>query len=310
MKYPFYLLSAVVILISCSNEPANENQAIDPSKRIEYNDSLLARVRAAGTSITGDLPTSIGYIKYAESIRKWSDLIEGGAPETARMARTAFQVRYPDGWIMIDAGMDRDIHKFFEKNGPQPFDSTRADSVRRAVESAKLIVVTHEHGDHVGGTIHTSDTTIPKKTILTSEQVRTLIDKPQMPEIGLTDEKSSKYIVASFYDIKAVAPGIVLIKAPGHTKGEIMVYVKLLNGKEYLFVGDVTWTYEGAAEKKQKPASERNRLGEDSTYIAHELDWINDLMRKEKVTIVASHDDVMVPKYADSGLLQRGFITK
>jgi len=309
MKQSFILLLAVLIY-SCSNEPAKEDQAIDPNKRIEYNDSLLARVRAAGTSIVGDLPTSIGYIKFAESIRKWSDLIEGGAQEPAHMARTAFQVRYPDGWIMIDAGMDRDVHKFFEKNGPQPFDSTRADSVRRAVSSAKLIVITHEHGDHVGGTIHTTDSTIPKRTILTTEQVRTLIDKPQMPEIGLTEEKSSKYTIADFIDIKAVAPGIVLIKAPGHTKGEIMVYVKLLSGKEYLFVGDVTWTYQGAAEKKQKPASERTRLGEDSTYIAHELDWINDLMMKEKFTIVASHDDVMVPKYVESGLLQRGFITK
>lgn len=311
MKHPFYLLSAVVILISCSDEPAKKNEELSGKKEIQYNKDLLDSVRAAATSTTGELPTSIGYIKFAESIRKWSDLIEGGANEPARMARTAFQVRYPDGgWIMIDAGMDRAIHKFFERNGPQPFDSTKADSVRLAVDGAKLIVVTHEHGDHVGGAIYTNNEAVPKKTILTRDQVNSLINKPQMPEIGLTEEKSNKYIMADFVDFHPIAPGIVLIKAPGHTKGEIMIYVKLQNGKEYLFVGDVTWTYQGAAEKKQKPASERSRLGEDSTTIARQLNWINDLMTNEKVTIIASHDDIMVPKFADSGLIQRGFVTK
>ena len=230
--------------------------------------------------------------------------------ESATMARTAFQVHYSDGWVMIDAGMDRAIHKFFEKNGPQPFDSTKADSVRLAVEGAKLIVVTHEHGDHVGGSIYTNNEAVPKKTILTRDQVNSLISKPQMPEIGLTEEKSNKYVIADFADFHPVAPGIVLIKAPGHTKGEIMIYVKLQNAREYLFVGDVTWTYQGAAEAKQKPASERSRLGEDSITIAQQLNWIHDLMTNEKVTIIVSHDDIMVPKFADSGLLQRGFVTK
>ena len=311
MKHLTCLLSAVVILISCSNEPAKKNEELSGKREIQYNKDLLDSVRAAATTTSGELPTSIGYIKYAESIRKWSDLVEGGANEPARMARTAFQVRYPDGeWVMIDAGMDRAIHKFFERNGPQPFDSTKADSVRQAVEGAKLIVVTHEHGDHVGGSIYTTNEAVPKKTILTRDQVNSLISKPQMPEIGLTEEKSNNYVIADFADFHPVAPGIVLIKAPGHTKGEIMIYVKLQNATEYLFVGDVTWTYQGAAETKQKPASERGRLGEDSTTIARQLNWINDLMRNEKVTIVVSHDDIMVPKFADSGLIQRGFVTK
>ena len=42
---------------------------------------------------------------------------------------------------------------------------------------------------------------------------------------------SHQYMVVDFESILPVAPGIVLIKAPGHTKGEIMVYARLQNGK-------------------------------------------------------------------------------
>ena len=39
----------------------------------------------------------------------------------------------------------------------------------------------------------------------------------------------------------AAAPGIVLVKAPGHTPGSQLVFVKLASGKELLFIGDVAW---------------------------------------------------------------------
>ena len=95
-----------IALISCSEPAAKE-------KAIVYNAELLQRVRAAGASIPGAAPVSIGYLKYAESVRKWSEVVEGGSEDPCKMARTAFQINYSDGWIMIDAGMDRAVHKFF-----------------------------------------------------------------------------------------------------------------------------------------------------------------------------------------------------
>lgn len=294
----------VLLLISC-----NGNQ--EKQKEILYNNELLQRVRAAATAIPGALPNSIGYIKFAESRRKESDMIEDGKDDTVIMARTAFQIQYADGFVMVDAGMDRDVHKFFEKNGPQPFDAAKADSVRLAVEAAKLIVVTHEHGDHVAGVVRTAATgNIPRKTILTKQQVESLISDPQMPEIKLTADRSRQYIVADFEDILAVAPGVVMIKAPGHTKGEVMIYTKLYNGQEYLFVGDVTWSYKGVTDAKPKPASERKRLKEDSEMVESQLKWISALMKNERFTVLVSHDNVMLPQFVTQGLLVDGIRTK
>ncbi|MET0394952.1 MAG: MBL fold metallo-hydrolase [Chitinophagaceae bacterium] len=298
------LLSLYVVLSgSCRDKEAKE-------PAIAYNNELLQRVRAAATAIPGNMPVAIGYLKYAESLRKWSDLVEGGSNDPAKMARTAFQIQYPDGWIMVDAGMDKAVHHFFEKDGPQPFDQPKADSVRKAVEGAKLILITHEHGDHVAGVVRTAATgSVPRKTILTRQQVDALINEPQMPEIALTQEKSRQYIVVDLTDILPVAPGVVLIRSPGHTQGEIMIYTRLQNGQEYIFTGDVSWVYQGVAEKKQKPKPERERVGEDESLVGKQLAWLNELLNKERITILVSHDDIMLPQFAAKGLLSNGFVS-
>lgn len=202
-----------------------------------YDDALLQQIRTAASAIPGELPTQINYLKYAASIRPWKEVVDGGSNDACTMARTAFQVQYAGGWVMVDAGMDRAVHHFFEQEKPQPFDDAGAEKVARAVQQARLVVVTHEHGDHVGGVVRNTNPQIMGKTILTKDQVATLINDPQMPEIKLTEAQSKQYMVVDFDGVLAVAPGMVLIKAPGHTKGEIMVYTRLQNGKEYIFTG-------------------------------------------------------------------------
>ena len=297
------VFSALLAFTSCKSKGKSEAS-------IAYDADLIQRIRAAAQAVPGSAPTAINYTKYAESIRKWSDLIEDGSDDPCKMARTAFQIIYPDGWIMVDAGMDKQVHHFFEKDGAQPFDQAKADSVRYAVENSKLILITHEHGDHVAGVVRTANTgSVPRKTILTRQQLNALINKPQMPEIELNQEKSKQYVVTDFNTILPVAPGVVLIKAPGHTPGEIMIYTRLQNGQEYLFTGDVSWTYKGIADKKLKPKSERERVGEDGDQVEDQISWLNDLLNKEKVTMLVSHDDIMLPQYAAQGIIGNGLRT-
>lgn len=279
------------------------NQAKVKTPAPVYDKSLLTQVRASAQAVPGELPTQINYLKYAASIRKWSDVVEGGSDDPCTMARTVFQIEYPQGWIMVDAGMDRAVHHFFEKDKPQPFDDSAAARVAKAVQEAKLIVITHEHGDHVAGAIRNANDQLPPKTILTRNQADALINNPQMPEIKLDENRGKQYVIVNFESVLPVAPGVVLIKAPGHTNGEIMVYTKLQNGREYLFTGDISWSYRGVAERKQKPKSERKRVGEDEDLIAKQLNWIYDRLQEDKMTILVSHDDIMLPQFAASGLI-------
>jgi glyoxylase-like metal-dependent hydrolase (beta-lactamase superfamily II) len=299
-KLTWMTVFVVVSMTACDSN--KEEKMVAPV----YDDALLQKIRNAASAVPGALPLQINYLKYAASIRKWKDLVDGGGDDAATMARTAFQVEYADGFIMIDAGMDKAVHHFFEKDGPQPFDDTLANKVAVAVQQARMILVTHEHGDHVGGVIRYANNTIPGKTILTREQVNTLITEPQMPEIKLDAEKSRQYLVAEFESVFPVAPGVVLIKAPGHTKGEIMIYVKTQAGREYIFTGDVTWSFKGVQEKKPKPDSEIKRIGEDADLVEQQLAWLHDRLTKDKMIILVSHDDIMLPQYAAQGLIRHG----
>ncbi|MFM7674631.1 MAG: hypothetical protein ACKO5F_03370 [Synechococcus sp.] len=66
-----------------------------PSSAVHpYPADLLERVRQAAGIIPGSAPTSIHYVKVAESLRPMADVIEGGSQETFVSARSAFQVMY------------------------------------------------------------------------------------------------------------------------------------------------------------------------------------------------------------------------
>jgi glyoxylase-like metal-dependent hydrolase (beta-lactamase superfamily II) len=100
-----------------------------------------------------------------------------------------------------------------------------------------------------------------------------------------------------------IAPGIVLIKAPGHTPGHQMIYVRLDSGHEYLFIGDVAWTLAGVTELKLRPANTMRRISEDGAALMFELRWIKDVMDKEGPTVIPSHDDVLLRDLAAKGLI-------
>ena len=274
----------------------------------DYPEDLLERVRQAADDVPGAPPESINFIKFAESHRTFAAVIEGGTDEPFVSARTAFQVVYPDGSLMIDAGMDEAVHRFYGFGRDEPYWPDRYDRVQAALAAANLIVVTHEHGDHVAGILRGPDRdAIAAKAILTEAQVRTLTTAPQLPEIGITEQQADDYRIVDYRLYLAVAPGVVLIKAPGHTPGHQMVYVRVAEGAEFLFIGDVGWLLENVTELRLRPAETIARIGEDPEALMSQLVWLRDLA-DQGVVLVPSHDDRLLSRYAMEGLLGSDFV--
>jgi glyoxylase-like metal-dependent hydrolase (beta-lactamase superfamily II) len=263
-------------------------------------------VRHVGGVIPGRRPLRINVLKFAESRRTKNFSIKGAPADPSVQARTVFQVIYADGSVMIDAGMDQQIHKFFGRGVEEPYDSEAAKQVEQALKGAKLIVVTHEHGDHVGGVIRTSlgvplANELASKTILTRTQIQTLTTSPQMAEIRLTGEMAKRYIVVDYDKYLPLAPGIAAIKAAGHTPGAQMIYVALESGKEYLLIGDAAWHMDGVRLVRGKDAP---WVTEDENAVLDQLRWLNDLSRTEQnLFIVASHDDEEHKEFVRRGVL-------
>lgn len=308
-RFKCLIFSVLFVSLSFSNCDAQENAVKDLGmKEVQYNEQLLQKIRAAANNIPGKKANEIRYIKFAESPRTFAQTVEGGNEKPYIQARTAYQVMFGQEFVMIDSGMDEEVHEFFGKGKKQPYFAIANDTIQQALLKAKQIIITHEHGDHVAGVLRTQNfEKLAPRTILTYQMLNTLSKKPQMPELKITPEQMKNFIDVDFYDILPVAPGIVLIKAPGHTPGEIMVYTQFENGKEYLFTGDVSWSYMGIDKHKQKPADQVKRIGEDALKIQYQLDWLNQLPSKG-IQLIVSHDDIIQPELIKKGIIKKGLL--
>ncbi len=297
-------LLAVIVAAGLQHSFAANTDDLIPRESAPYPANLLQRVRQAATTVPGELAEAINFVKVAESHRTYAAVIEGGSEDPFISARSAFQIVYPDGSIMLDSGMDETVHHFYGFGRVEPYWPDVNDTVQAALRRAQLIIITHEHGDHVAGVLRSDyrDELAPK-TILTKDQVRTLSLAPQLPEITLTPAQARDYIVVDYELILPVAPGVVLIKSPGHTHGHQMVYVQLAGGQEFLFIGDIGWSLDNITELKLRPAATIARVKEDPQALIHQMTWIKQVMDADGLIVVPSHDDRLLTRYAEEGLL-------
>jgi len=274
---------------------------VTPQKEQDWT-ANIDQIRQAARMIPGRAPLRINVLKFAESRRAKKFSVKGAPDEPSVQARTVFQVVYPDGYVMVDSGMDQQVHNFFGRGVVEPYDPESAKQVERAVRGARAILITHEHGDHVAGVIHTPlAKELASKTILTRDQVQTLLKNPQMPEIKLTPETAGRYNVVDYEQYLPFGPGVVLIKAPGHTPGSQMIYVVLGSGREYLLIGDTAWHMDGVRNVKGKDAP---WIQEDENALIAQLTWLNGLYKTEKnLFIIASHDDEQRSELTKRGIL-------
>src|SRR2546429_6867788 len=136
----------------------------------------IDQIRQVARMIPGRDPLRINVLKFAESRRAKKFSVKGAPDEPSVQARTVFQVVYADGYVMLDAGMDRQGHNFFGRGVVEPYDLESAKQVEHAGRGARAIIVTHEHGDHVAGGVHTPFAhQLAPKTNPTRAQVQTVL---------------------------------------------------------------------------------------------------------------------------------------
>jgi len=263
----------------------------------------IGEIRRVSTLIPGRKPLRINVLKFAESRRTKNFSVKGEPATPSVQARTVFQVVYPDGYVMVDAGMDEPMHRQIGRGAEgEPYYAEQAQTVNKALRGARAIVFTHEHGDHVTGVIRTPYLAeLAPKTILTRAQVNTLENRPQFPDLKLTDEQAQRYHIIDYDRYMAFAPGWTLVKAAGHTPGSQMMFITLDSGREYLLIGDTAWHMDGVRLVRGKDAP---WIVEDQAAVLDQLRWLNHLAQAEtNVVIVASHDEEQHAYLVKQGLL-------
>ena len=262
----------------------------------------LQELRVLSSTAPGELPVAINRLITAEGeLIPWT-IMAGDSTVPHQYVQTSFQIVFADKAIVVDAPMDEEQCEEFEYC--QQFFADHYDSLQRAMRDADLLLFTHEHQDHVGGLAKSAHFhELAGKAVLTREQVdSTLIERGDFPADGF-----AKIEPLDYDDHHLVAPGVVLMKAPGHTPGHQMLYVLLQNGHEFVFAGDSVWSLANVERLRSRSLLVNLVGGEDRTQVGHEIRWLHDEIYWNEVHIVPSHDPRVINRYVQEGLIGGAF---
>ncbi len=256
----------------------------------------LTELRALADSMPGDKPELIRVEEMAQVEYPRVAVLAGSGWAFAKLPVFSYQLGYMDRTVMVDTGLDPAAAK-----NPSPADLEAFKRIATGLEKASLIVVTHEHFDHLGGlAAHPKRSELAVK--LTDEQ---LADPSKREPLVLPEGAFKNRVPFSYERAVAIAPGVVLWKAAGHTPGSQLVFIKRKDGEEFLLLGDVAWYAQNYEEVRERARLVTLIMGEDREGVLRQLAAIRALSAAEpRLHIVPGHDGPAMKK-----LLGAGFIT-
>jgi glyoxylase-like metal-dependent hydrolase (beta-lactamase superfamily II) len=231
----------------------------------------------------------------------------GGSPwKKWDSVMTAVLVSHPRGDVLIDTGVGRTIKEQL-KQAPFLFRlgtdlvplKTAADQLEAAGYDRKhlrSIILTHAHWDHVSGVPD-----FPGVPVLVTAAEHRFIDEGGWVTVTARSMDRSQLQEYAFdggpyldfehsHDLYGDG-SIVLVPAPGHTPGSVVVFLTLPGGACYAFVGDLVWQREAILEREERPWPTSKIMGEDPVALRDSLLRMNAIVtRYPQIAMVPAHD--------------------
>jgi len=288
-------LVALVFLVQGPAVPEHSDYKLD-----------LATLRKLADQTAGSRPIKINAAEVATSNPPAAVFLGGVRFDRHKIVFPSYQVLYPDGsMVIVDAPPGR---AFFDAQFPGGFDDAQYKAEQDALTHARVIVVTHEHADHLQGIAESPNLPAFADHLKLTREQRD--DTRWMTECKFPENVRASLHPLEFDHYYPLAPGIVLVKAPGHTPGSQIVYVHLADNSEYLLIGDVAWDMEQVTTPKCRPRLAELAMRENSDQVTSELRTLHDLSAANPdVHIVVSHDARQLADYEAAGKIGKGFST-
>ena len=246
------------------------------------------------------LPTGVTHRSAAFAYR-------GGSFTDARdFSMTAVLVRHPRGDVLIDTGFGKEIDAHF---GMMPASFRVATSYDKATSAAdqldaagydrarlRGILLTHAHWDHVSGVPDFPGVPV----LVTAAEHRFIRDGGALTAVARSFESAvyeeyafegAPYLgFSASHDLYGDG-SIVVVPAPGHTPGSVIVFVTLPGERRYAFVGDLAWQQEGITEREERPWVQRTLADQEAAEVRDGLLHMSAISaRFPDMVLVPAHD--------------------
>jgi glyoxylase-like metal-dependent hydrolase (beta-lactamase superfamily II) len=193
----------------------------------------IAELRSLAASMPGQAPSEVRFELMAWRRVPGTLFAAGTGLKRRLIGIMAWQLPVPGGKpVMIDSGVTQALSDEMQLEAFLPDVQGKVDA---ALRGAGLVLITHEHPDHLGPLAAIGGTPLRAAARLNAAQL------PSAPLAGTLPWRERDGVIARISPgaPQAVAPGVVVIPAPSHTPGSQMIFVRLAGGREYLFAGDI-----------------------------------------------------------------------
>lgn len=238
----------------------------------------------------------------------------------------AILVQHPAGNFLYDTGLGKQVKSQFSENSwwaTQLFEHHAGTPVVEQLaknefdsKSLMAIIPSHLHWDHASGIVD-----FPGVPVWVQQQELEMAlagEAPSFLQSQLNDQQinwkpitlQDKPFLGFTRSLDIFNDGsAVLVDLTGHTAGQVGLYLKLKDDREYLFIGDTTWTLKGIIDKSPRPDLIKFVVNLEYDDIAsdRQIQRVHQVMtNRPTLTIVPAHDELstaelpLYPKLSNS----------